>query len=462
MRDPERSKRSGRRFRWSVGLLGIAVFAITTLRTGPPPVIEMTSDLPGIGRHTEIQITVSEPVRGLSSYRVELIQADQVTLLEEERFTPREPWRFWGAAESDASLTVTVGSEVMEGLQSGEAVVRTTAGRAGTWLRHPSAVVHELSLPVQLIPPSLQVISSQHYLVAGGCEAVVYRVGEGAVIDGVQVGDHWFPGNPLEGGLPGQRFALFAAPFDLSDAKEVRLVAVDNVKNRRELGFVDRLKSVKISTDTIRVSDSFMEKVVPEILAATPSLKDRGSLIDNYLAINRELRLENARRLTSLGDSSVAKFSWTRTFQSMPNAKVMSSFADRRTYMYMGQEVDRQVHLGFDLASVRQAEVPAANSGVVVLAEYFGIYGNAVVLDHGYGLMSLYGHLSSIAVTTGQSVEAGETVGRTGATGLAGGDHLHFTMLLRGVAVNPLEWWDHGWIRDRLVRKLGASLNYQG
>ena len=139
----------------------------------------------------------------------------------------------------------------------------------------------------------------------------------------------------------------------------------------------------------------------------------------------------------------------------------MSSFADRRTYMYLGQEVDRQVHLGFDLASVRQAEVPAANNGVVALAEYFGIYGNAVVLDHGYGLMSLYGHLSSTDVVAGQTVEAGQTLGRTGATGLAGGDHLHFTMLLRGVAVNPLEWWDYGWIRDRIARKLAPSLNFQ-
>ena len=134
----------------------------------------------------------------------------------------------------------------------------------------------------------------------------------------------------------------------------------------------------------------------------------------------------------------------------------MSSFADRRTYVFGGKKVDQQDHLGFDLASVSSAPVPAANRGVVVLARYFGIYGNTVVLDHGVGLMSLYSHLSTIDVTEGQEVDKGHTLGRTGETGLAGGDHLHFTTLVRGLAVNPIEWWDPAWIRDRVLGKLAV------
>ncbi len=109
-----------------------------------------------------------------------------------------------------------------------------------------------------------------------------------------------------------------------------------------------------------------------------------------------------------------------------------------------------------------RAEVGAANGGVVVLARYFGIYGNAVVIDHGYGLMSLYGHLSSLSVQEGQSVARGDVVGRSGATGLAGGDHLHFTMLLHGLSVNPREWWDATWIRNRIESKLGDALGSGG
>jgi len=128
--------------------------------------------------------------------------------------------------------------------------------------------------------------------------------------------------------------------------------------------------------------------------------------------------------------------------------------------MYDGQSVDQQDHLGFDLASTSRAEIPAANDGTVVLARYFGIYGNAVVIDHGFGLLSLYGHLSNLAVEEGQKVERGQAIGRSGATGLAGGDHLHFTILLHGLAVNPREWWDGHWIHDRLELKLGDALPF--
>jgi len=142
----------------------------------------------------------------------------------------------------------------------------------------------------------------------------------------------------------------------------------------------------------------------------------------------------------------------------MLNAKITAPFAEHRTYVYGGRAVDQQDHLGFDLAVTKAVAVPASNDGVVVMARYFGIYGNAVVVDHGYGLMSLYGHLSSFAVKEGQQVKRGEVIGRTGDTGLAGGDHLHFAILLGGLPVDPVEWWDPHWIQDRIVRKLGAAM----
>jgi murein DD-endopeptidase MepM/ murein hydrolase activator NlpD len=163
-------------------------------------------------------------------------------------------------------------------------------------------------------------------------------------------------------------------------------------------------------------------------------------------------------RLVALARTSQPRFLWKDTFLPMGKAAVMGSFADRRTYRAAGKEVDTQDHLGLDLASLRQAPVPAANDGRVVLAEYFGIFGSCVVLDHGYGLMSLYAHLSSVAVKAGDTVTRGQDIGRTGGTGLAGGDHLHFTMLVQGLAVTPLEWWDSHWIHDRMKLKLGESL----
>src|SRR6266446_4266366 len=125
-----------------------------------------------------------------------------------------------------------------------------------------------------------------------------------------------------------------------------------------------------------------------------------------------------------------------------------------RTYLYGGREVDRQVHLGYDLASFRQSPVPAANKGVVAFTGPLTIYGNAVVVDHGLGLQTLYGHLSSFTVKEGDAVTQGQELGRTGATGLAVGDHLHYEVLIGGVSVTPVEWWDGRWIRDHIGRPL--------
>ena len=116
-----------------------------------------------------------------------------------------------------------------------------------------------------------------------------------------------------------------------------------------------------------------------------------------------------------------------------------------------------QDHLGFDLAATAHHPVQAAGNGIVIKAEWFGIYGNAVILDHGCGLMTLYAHLSSIDVHPGDKVAQGQVLGRSGETGLAGGDHLHFSVLVQGVQVNPLEWWDAHWIHDRIDAKIGPG-----
>jgi murein DD-endopeptidase MepM/ murein hydrolase activator NlpD len=110
--------------------------------------------------------------------------------------------------------------------------------------------------------------------------------------------------------------------------------------------------------------------------------------------------------------------------------------------------------LGVDLASLAQSRVPAGNSGIVVFAGPLGIYGNTVVIDHGCGLFSMYSHLSKIEVEVKKEVKRGDSLGRTGATGMAGGDHLHYAMMVHGVFVNPLEWWDPHWIRDNVDLKM--------
>ena len=220
---------------------------------------------------------------------------------------------------------------------------------------------------------------------------------------------------------------------------------------------IDKFFPKPLRRDTIPLDDAFLAKVVPPILSQTPELIDKGSPLENYLQINRELRKTDNAQLIELAKTSQPKFLWSRPFQAMGSTKVMAHFADRRSYVYRGSAVDQQDHLGLDMAGVSHAPIPSANDGTVAFAGFFGIYGNAVVVDHGYGLMSLYGHLSAIDVKEGQTVTRGQVLGRTGDTGLAAGDHLHFAILLQGLPVSPVEWWDAHWLTDRISRKLGRT-----
>jgi len=440
----------------------IAAVGAGGFRVGPAPQVDIRPALPAIGRSTSIAVEASEPTRGVAQVVVDLIQGDREIRLAEQRGTTLPGWQLFGHRDRRLVVGTEAGREKTAELVEGTARVRVTATGAASWWRGGRVQVRELELPVIFTPPRLEVLSSQTYVAQGGSEAVVYRVGPSARRDGVQAGEHFFPGYPLPGGGEGERFALFAAPWDLEDAERIELVAEDAVGNERRARFVDRYQKIPPRQDDIQITDAFLDRVVPPILEASPTFRATGDRTQDFLTVNRDIRQANARELEALGSQSVEAFLWKAPFLALPGGQVMSAFADRRTYYYGGREIDRQTHLGFDLASVARADVPASNGGIVVLADYFGIYGNTVVVDHGYGLMSLYAHLSSISVAKGDRVERGSRLGSSGATGLAGGDHLHFSFLLRGLPVRPVEWWDGHWIEDRLERKLGNALPFEG
>ena len=145
---------------------------------------------------------------------------------------------------------------------------------------------------------------------------------------------------------------------------------------------------------------------------------------------------------------------WKDRFLRLPKSAPRAGFADDRTYLYKGKVIDQQTHLGIDLASLKHSPVPAANHGVVVFADRLGIYGRTVLIDHGFGLFSMYAHLNQITANVGQKVSKGDILGKTGNTGLAGGDHLHFGMLVHDTFVNPIEWWDAAWIKNNITSKI--------
>jgi murein DD-endopeptidase MepM/ murein hydrolase activator NlpD len=208
----------------------------------------------------------------------------------------------------------------------------------------------------------------------------------------------------------------------------------------------------------IEVDDKFLGRVVPAIASNAPDEKiATDNLLMGFLKINGDLRRKNNQYLMDLAKKTAPEMLFKDEFQQLGNSQVEARFADTRTYVYQGKEIDQQVHLGFDLAKTANVAIVASQRGKIVHASDLGIYGNCVVIDHGLGVQSLYGHMSAIGVKVGDTVEKGQELGRSGMTGLAGGDHLHFTMLVSGQQVTPVDWWSSQWFKDRVLRKIESA-----
>jgi len=173
-----------------------------------------------------------------------------------------------------------------------------------------------------------------------------------------------------------------------------------------------------------------------------------------FLKVNRDLRKENNEQIREIGGKSSAQIIWNGAFHQLSNSKVESNFADDRTYYYEDQPIDQQYHLGYDLAVTKRYPVEVANDGVVIFVGDLGIYGNTIIVDHGMGITTLYGHLSTTDVNEGDRVKKKQIIGATGETGLAAGDHLHYGVYINGIAVRPIEWWDDKWINDNIINKI--------
>jgi Peptidase family M23 len=429
---------------------------------GGGPSIQISKPEKFVGVSTPVEVTIGAPGGRLSTVKVVFEQNGKQTTVFE---SAGQPSGDGVKVEGDSvHLTKTIGKETVPDLKTGAGKIVVTADRKvlrGVRTLNASA---SRDVQVRLERPQVAIVSSKHYINLGGSEMVVYRVTPADVTSGVVVGELEYPGYPASGAStiegvklddPNLRIAFFALRWDQDVNTPMRLFARDEAGNSAFAEFDHTTFPKVFKKSRIELDDKFLDRVVPAILAGTTEVKPDGDNLAKFLVINSELRKKNAEKIASFARPSAPQILWGGVvFHQFMNNAVESAFADRRTYIYQGKEVDQQTHLGFDLASFTTMKVAAANRGKVLFADELGIYGNCVILDHGMGVQSLYGHLSSFSVKAGDTVEKEQELGRSGMTGLAGGDHLHFTMLVNGQMVNPVEWWDQHWIQDRILRKL--------
>jgi len=459
--------------RWLVGfLLLLAIAAGLTYYfagRGAPPVITINKPDRVVGQTGSIDVTVQAPNARLNELTIALEQDGKTVPLY--ALNGAEPLATVTTVDRDhLKITRPIGRQSVPGLKSGAAKIVVSATRPSILNLRTLSSSASKEFQVRLEPPRIAVLSSKHYVNHGGSEFVIYKVttpdrGAGApggdnVASGVRVGEVEYSGFPIGADMMGAFFALL---HDQDLNARIVAFARDEAGNESKATFVDNVFEKAFKKSRIELDDKFINRVVPDIIEHSPELKmsppAEGSpdMLPAFVRVNSELRKINADEIAAFAKKTSAARLWTEPFVQLGNSKVEASFADHRTYFYNGKEVDRQTHLGFDLAVTEHVPVVAANEGVVLNASWLGIYGNCVILDHGMGVQSLYGHLMSFDVKVGDRVTRGQQIGRSDSTGLAGGDHLHFTMLVGGRMVNPVEWWDSHWISDRVNRKLAEA-----
>jgi murein DD-endopeptidase MepM/ murein hydrolase activator NlpD len=427
---------------------------------GTPPQLTIVKPERVAGLDGTLEVTAEAPKAEFTSLTITLEQEGRTTSLFTLEGGPPT-----AVTQTDANhlrISRPFGKQSVPDLRSGTARIVVSATRLSILKLRTLSSTTSKDIQVRLEPPRIAVLSTHHYVNHGGSEMVLYKVTPTDVQSGVRVGDVEYRGFPASGlgatADSGIHAAFFALLHDQDRRTPIAAFARDEAGNEAHTTFVDDVFEKPFKRSRIELDDKFLNRVVPEILAQSPELKVDASTDEDKLAaflkINGELRRMNGERIEGLSTKTSPMRLWSGPFVQLGNSQVEASFADHRTYFYKGKEVDQQVHLGFDLAVTSRVAIVAANAGTVVNASWLGIYGNCVIIDHGMGVQSLYGHLSSFDVKLGDSVTKGQTIGRSGMTGLAGGDHLHFTMLVGGHPVNPVEWWDSHWIQDRVERKL--------
>ena len=439
-------------------LIIIVVFAwlFTVIFEGEKPSVTL-SPLPGyISKPQEFKVNVSDMKRGLKTLKVSCSQGNSDIVLLEMKFlfegflNKNGTRQYEKTFQLDPTKLKLAQGRLDLNIQVWDYSRRNGGDGNMSFVKH--------SMIVDTYPPSLRAISKMHNIATGGTGLVIYRTSSDTAESGVYVNDLFFKGYPAgENSKEGTYLTYFAIPFNVGKDAEIYLWAKDKAENTARSTFYYKIIPKRFRKERLNISDSFLRRVLPyfDYYGLDPALSDK----DKYIKINTELREKDNDTLYELLKNTSPVKLWEGKWLRMKNAADMAYFADHRSYYYNGEKIDEQDHLGADLASLANSPIEAANNGIVLFAERNGIYGLTVVLDHGQGIASLYGHLSSIDVKVGDTVKQGDIIGHSGQTGLAGGDHLHFSILVQGVFVNPEEWWDPHWIQDNITRKLDLIEN---
>ena len=312
-----------------------------------------------IGVKTPLAVDLRAARGGVRSMEIRLRQGSAKVVIVQQVFT--------GVPTNDQRVALQVTGATL-GLREGAAMLEVLA-RDGFWrpIRVDDRPVLTAPVMLDFTPPSLEVVAATRYWAQGGGGLVVLR-SKGASRVAVTVGGLAFrayPAGPVESNL---FVDIVALPWNYETGTPVTAVAQDEAGNVTSRAVAVEVKARRFKTDTIEIKDEFLERKLPELLPKRAGTIAPGDLLAAFLTVNRDRRKQAEEAKRALAAKTQPRPLWEGVFIQPRNTKVFSNFAETRTYRYHGQDVDTQMHFGYDLAAVRQSPVPAANSGVVVFA----------------------------------------------------------------------------------------------
>ncbi|MDY6820856.1 MAG: M23 family metallopeptidase [Deferribacterota bacterium] len=414
------------------------------------PVIAIKPDITFLSSSQALDISAKDIKSGLKSISIELIQDDKSKVL----YSKRLKGSLFNYNKNKKKYSIEFMLEPLKlDFYNGDAkliiIARDYSWRS--WFKGNSAKISK-DITIDAEPPVVEVLTSNHYISPGGSALVIYKLNEKTKKSGVIIDNKFFPG--YSGYFKNNNIYLcfFALDYNKHKVDQLYVQAVDLAGNISKKGFDCYIKSKHFDHEVLDITDSFLSRKLPEFEKYV-DFDPKETKIEKYLEINNRLRSKSYKELFTLSGKSENKMYWSGAFLRNKGATT-ANFADQRSYRYKGKIIDKEVHMGVDIASFKHAPVKAANNGKVVLTKAIGIFGDTVVIDHGFGLFSMYSHLSKISVKNNQIVSKGDIIGNTGMTGLAGGDHLHYGMFINKTFINPIEWWDENWISNNIITKL--------
>jgi len=413
------------------------------------PTLTLHKEIKYLGGKVELPLRATDQKSGIRSLTITLTQGNTAVVLLEKSF-PRQAWFTpAGPTAIDERVVIdTLKASLKEGKAELEISVRDFS--LNNFFKG-NETLRRLPVIIDTEPPVVKILHAARAIHSGGSAMVLYTISEPPGKHGVIIDKAFFPGFAV--GKKNAYVCYFALPWNAGQPEKMRLIGSDEAGNEVMLPLPTVFRKETFKRDSINLSEQFLKQKMPEFSQHYPEMK--GTLLEQYLYVNNQIRRSNDETIVQFCAKTDARQLWSDRFLRMLGSG-RAGYADQRTYVYNGRTVDAQTHLGVDIASLAQAEIRAANRGKVVYAGYLGIYGNTVIIDHGQGISSLYSHLSVINTTVAALVEKDQPIGRSGATGMAGGDHLHFSMLVHGIFVNPVEWWDQHWIDVNIKSALNA------